>query len=489
MSSSTLKPVSVFPIKKAVMSVFTIAAFLFLWFVPRSFFGFADDGSPLLTVIEQRTVALFVLAALLWMFELLPTWATSVLIIVLMLFTISDNCPIFLRTTDSDPVDMGTFVGYQVILAAFADPTIMLFLGGFILAIAATKVGLDTQLAKVLLMPFGTKPKFVLLGFLLVIGFFSMFMSNTATAAMMLTFLAPVLKNLPKGDRGVIGLALAIPIAANLGGIGTPIGTPPNAIALRYLNETLHQNIGFGDWVCVMVPFVIVMLLFAWVLLLKLFPFSSERVELKIETTREKDWKTYVVWATFAITILLWMFDKYTGINANVVAMIPVGIFCATGIITKDDLREIDWSVLWMVAGGFALGTALNRTGLAETLVEAIPFASFQPLVVVLLAGLIGYALSNFISNSGTASLLVPILSAVSVGMGEALDPIGGVKTLIAGLALATSMAMLFPISTPPNAIAHSTGLVEVKDMTKAGAIIGVTGFVLGYLVLIFIGI
>ena len=480
---------SVFPIKKAVMSVFTIAAFLFLWFVPRSFFGFADDGSPLLTVIEQRTVALFVLAALLWMFELLPTWATSVLIIVLMLFTISDNCPIFLRTTDSDPVDMGTFVGYQVILAAFADPTIMLFLGGFILAIAATKVGLDTQLAKVLLMPFGTKPKFVLLGFLLVIGFFSMFMSNTATAAMMLTFLAPVLKNLPKGDRGVIGLALAIPIAANLGGIGTPIGTPPNAIALRYLNETLHQNIGFGDWVCVMVPFVIVMLLFAWVLLLKLFPFSSERVELKIETTREKDWKTYVVWATFAITILLWMFDKYTGINANVVAMIPVGIFCATGIITKDDLREIDWSVLWMVAGGFALGTALNRTGLAETLVEAIPFASFQPLVVVLLAGLIGYALSNFISNSGTASLLVPILSAVSVGMGEALDPIGGVKTLIAGLALATSMAMLFPISTPPNAIAHSTGLVEVKDMTKAGAIIGVTGFVLGYLVLIFIGI
>ena len=489
MSSSTLKPVSVFPIKKAVMSVFTIAAFLFLWFVPRSFFGFADDGSPLLTVIEQRTVALFVLAALLWMFELLPTWATSVLIIVLMLFTISDNCPIFLRTTDSDPVDMGTFVGYQVILAAFADPTIMLFLGGFILAIAATKVGLDTQLAKVLLMPFGTKPKFVLLGFLLVIGFFSMFMSNTATAAMMLTFLAPVLKNLPKGDRGVIGLALAIPIAANLGGIGTPIGTPPNAIALRYLNETLHQNIGFGDWVCVMVPFVIVMLLFAWVLLLKLFPFSSERVELKIETTREKDWKTYVVWATFAITILLWMFDKYTGINANVVAMIPVGIFCATGIITKDDLREIDWSVLWMVAGGFALGTALNRTGLAETLVEAIPFASFQPIVVVLLAGLIGYALSNFISNSGTASLLVPILSAVSVGMGEALDPIGGVKTLIAGLALATSMAMLFPISTPPNAIAHSTGLVEVKDMTKAGAIIGVTGFVLGYLVLIFIGI
>ena len=156
--------------------------------------------------------------------------------------------------TAGDTANLGTLVSYKALLAAFADPTIMLFLGGFILAIAATKVGLDVQLAKVLLKPFGTKPKFVLLGFLCVIALFSMFMSNTATAAMMLTFLAPVLRTLPKEEKGMAGLALAIPIAANVGGIGTPIGTPPNAIALGYLNETMHQGVGFGEWAIGMVP-------------------------------------------------------------------------------------------------------------------------------------------------------------------------------------------------------------------------------------------
>ena len=488
MATETVKPALGLPVKKLVMLLFAIAVFLFFWFVPRSFFGVAENGTPILSIIEQRTVAIFALAALMWMFEVLPTWATSVTIIVLLLFTISDSSPLFMRTA-GDTANLGTLVSYKALLAAFADPTIMLFLGGFILAIAATKVGLDVQLAKVLLKPFGTKPKFVLLGFLCVIALFSMFMSNTATAAMMLTFLAPVLRTLPKEEKGMAGLALAIPIAANVGGIGTPIGTPPNAIALGYLNETMHQGVGFGEWMMVMVPFVIVILLIAWVVLMKIFPFTTDKIELKIENTKKPDTKTYIVWVTFAVTILLWVLDKVTGINANVVAMIPVGVFCATGVITKEDLREIDWSVLWMVAGGFALGIALNKTGLAENLVESIPFASFSPLVVLLLSGFIAYLLSNFIANSAAANLLVPILCAVGVGMGELLDPVGGARALIIGVALSTSFAMLFPISTPPNAIAHSTGLIQVKDMTKVGLIIGVVGFVLSYAILIFIGI
>ena len=488
MATETVKPALGLPVKKLVMLLFAIAVFLFFWFVPRSFFGIAENGTPILSIIEQRTVAIFALAALMWMFEVLPTWATSVTIIVLLLFTISDSSPLFMRTA-GDTANLGTLVSYKALLAAFADPTIMLFLGGFILAIAATKVGLDVQLAKVLLKPFGTKPKFVLLGFLCVIALFSMFMSNTATAAMMLTFLAPVLRTLPKEEKGMAGLALAIPIAANVGGIGTPIGTPPNAIALGYLNETMHQGVGFGEWMMVMVPFVIVILLIAWVVLMKIFPFTTDKIELKIENTKKPDTKTYIVWVTFAVTILLWVLDKVTGINANVVAMIPVGVFCATGVITKEDLREIDWSVLWMVAGGFALGIALNKTGLAENLVESIPFASFSPLVVLLLSGFIAYLLSNFIANSAAANLLVPILCAVGVGMGELLDPVGGARALIIGVALSTSFAMLFPISTPPNAIAHSPGLIQVKDMTKVGLIIGVIGFVLSYAILIFIGI
>ena len=212
-----------------------------------------------------------------------------------MLFTISDSSLSFLKSSAS-AADMGTLVSYKSLLSAFADPTIMLFLGGFILAIAATKSGLDVKLAGVLLKLFGKKPKFVLLGFLFVIGLFSMFMSNTATAAMFLTFLAPVLRTMPKGERGTAGLALAIPVAANLGGIGTPIGTPPNSIALGYLNDMLHLNVGFGDWMFVMVPYVIVMLLFSWVILLKVFPFKSESIELNIQSDHKTTYKDIIVY-------------------------------------------------------------------------------------------------------------------------------------------------------------------------------------------------
>ena len=404
-----------------------------------------------------------------------------------MLLTISDSSLPFMKGSGI-PSEMGTFVSYKSILATFADPVIMLFLGGFILAIASTKVGLDVQLARVLMKPFGKKSEFVLLGFLLVIGTFSMFMSNTATAAMMLTFLAPILKTLPPDGKGRIALALSIPIAANLGGIGTPIGTPPNAIAFQYINDSLHLDVGFDDWMFRMIPYVYIMLLIAWVILLKMYPFKQKTIELKIESHHEKTWRTYVVWITFALTILLWMTESLTKLNSNVVAMIPVGVFCITGIITKDDLKDINWSVLWMVAGGFALGLAMTNTGLAEHLVTSIPFGEWLPMVVILVAGFIGYFISNFISNTAAASLIVPILCAVAVGMGDTLDPVGGAKTLVIGAVLCTSLAMLFPISTPPNALAHSTGLVTTKDMTKVGILVGVIGYVLGYLLLFFIG-
>ena len=470
-------------VKQVALLPLILAVTLVLWFVPSGFYGI--EG---LTVVEQRTIAIFVFTALMWMFEVIPTWTTSVLIIVIMLLTISDSSLPFLKA-DGVPGELGTLVSYKSILATFAAPVIMLFLGGFILAIATTKVGLDLQLAKALLKPFGKKSEFVLLGFLLVIGLFSMFMSNTATAAMMLTFLAPVLRTLPPDGKGRIALALSIPIAANLGGIGTPIGTPPNAIALGYLNDTLHLGVGFGEWMLVMVPYVLVMLFISWGLLLMFFPFKQKTIELRIENTHEKTWQTYVVYVTFAVTILLWMLDRVTGINSNVVAMIPVGVFCVTGIITKDDLKEINWSVLWMVAGGFALGLALQKTGLAEHLVNSIPFASWKPLAVVLVSGFIGYFISNFISNTAAANLIVPIICAVGVGMGDSLLAVGGLRTLLVGVVLSTSLAMLFPISTPPNALAHSTGLVTTKDMVKVGILIGTIGYILGYVTLILIGI
>lgn len=343
-------------------------------------------------------------------------------------------------------------------------------------------------MAKTLIAPFGKKSENVLLGFMLITGIFSMFISNTATAAMMLTFLTPVFKALPANGKGRIALTMAIPIGANLGGMGTPIGTPPNAFAYKVLTapDGLNLDLGFGEWMMIMGPMVIIMLIMAWFIIRKMFPFSQKTIELNIEGNIQYNWRTYVVAGTFILTILLWVFGKkYLGINANTVAMLPIAVFAFTGVITADDLKEIDWAVIWMVAGGFALGLAMNGTGLAENAVKSIPFDTFNPLVIMVVSGLVCFALSNFISNTATAALLIPILSVVCAGMGDSLNSIGGTSTIIIGVAVAASCAMSLPISTPPNAIAYSTGLIQQTDMAKAGLTIGVLSMVIGYAVLI----
>lgn len=469
---------------RVVKLAIALAAFFILWLMPIESFGV--EG---LTVIEQRLISIFVFATLMWVFEVIPAWTTSVLVVVMLLLTVS-NSSLWLFTQGIPPEELGKAVQYKSIMHCFADPIIMLFIGGFILAIAATKSGLDLVLARVMLKPFGTQSRYVLLGFILVTAVFSMFLSNTATAAMMLTFLTPVLKALPADGKGKIGLALAIPVGANVGGMATPIGTPPNAIALKYLNDPagLDMNIGFGQWMAFMMPYTIVLLFIAWFILLRLFPFKQKTIELKIEGEVKKDWRSILVYVTFAVTVLLWVFDKYTGVNSNVVAMIPVAIFCVTGIITKRDLEEISWSVLWMVAGGFALGVALQETGLAQHMIQAIPFNTWPPVLMIVGSGLLCYTMANFISHTATAALLVPILAIAGISMRENLAMLGGVSTLLIGVAIGSSLAMVLPISTPPNALAHATGMIQQKDMEKVGLAMGVVGLLLGYTMLIILG-
>jgi sodium-dependent dicarboxylate transporter 2/3/5 len=202
----------------------------------------------------------------------------------------------------------------------------------------------------------------------------------------------------------------------------------------------------------------------------------------------KKNWRTYVVGITFIITIILWIFGKKLGVNANTTAMLPIGVFALTGVITAKDLQKLDWSVIWMVAGGFALGMAMNGTGLAENAIKSIPFATFNPIIILIISGLVCFALSNFISNTATAALLIPILTVVCAGMGDKLGIIGGTSTVLIGIAVAASCAMSLPISTPPNAIAYSTGLIEQKDMAKVGLTVGLLSLIIGYAVLITIG-
>ena len=468
--------------KKLIWFLITALVTLIIWNLPSACFGIAG-----LTVVQQRVIAIFVMAVMLWITEAIPAWATSIAIIFVLLFCVSNSSFNFLQGNEGQYGQLLDSVG---IMACFADPTIILFLGGFILAIAATKSGLDVWMAKTLIKPFGKKSENVLLGFLLITGVFSMFISNTATAAMMLTFLTPVFKALPANGKGRIALTMSIPIGANLGGMGTPIGTPPNAFAYKVLNDPagLNMQIGFGQWMMIMGPLVIVLLLIAWVVLKKFFPFTQKTIELNIQGDMSHNWRTAVVGITFAITILLWIMGKYVGVNSNTVAMLPIAVFAITGVITAKDLQKIDWGVIWMVAGGFALGLALNGTGLAKVAIQAIPFGEWSPIVILIIAGLVCYFLSNFISNTATAALMIPILTVVCEGMGDKLSVIGGTSTMLIGIAVAASAAMTLPISTPPNAIAYSTGLIDQKDMAKTGIIVGFLTLIIGFALLIVVG-
>ncbi len=430
-----------------------------------------------LTIVQHRLLAIFLLAALLWVLEPVPVFATSILIIALQLVMISDKGLLLLRSTSED-YELGELMNYTDIFSAFSSPIIILFMGGFALAIAASKYELDNNLARVLLQPFGAQSRFIMLGLMLITAVFSMFMSNTATTVMMLALLGPIVASAPKGEQGIKALVLCIPIAANTGGIATPIGTPPNAIALQYL--TAENSIDFLSWMMMGLPFVIIQLTFAWFLLQKLFPSSQQSMTLKLDGRFKKSWRAIVVYITFATTILLWMTTKLHGMNTYVVSIIPLAAFTLTGIMGKEELKQINWDVLWLVAGGIAIGIGLDKTGLANALAHAIDYESLSPVAVVITLSVVCWLMANFMSNTATANLLMPIAAAIGASM-DTLASIGGIQGLLVVLAFSASLGMILPVSTPPNSLAYSTGLIESKDMAKTGIIIGVVGLAIVY--------
>ncbi|WP_394128577.1 SLC13 family permease [Vibrio hepatarius] len=430
-----------------------------------------------LTLIQHRLLAIFLLAALLWVLEPVPVFATSILIIALELVMLSDKGLHLFRTPPAGH-DLGELMKYTDIFSAFSSPIIILFMGGFALAISASKYELDNNLARVLLKPFGHQPRFIMLGLMLITAVFSMFMSNTATTVMMLALLGPIVASAPKGDLGIKALVLCIPIAANTGGIATPIGTPPNAIALQYL--TGENSIDFLSWMMMGLPFVIVQLTIAWFLLQKLFPSAQKEMKLKLDGKFQRNWRAIVVYATFASTILLWMTTKLHGMNTYVVSIIPLAVFTLTGIMGKAELKLINWDVLWLVAGGIAIGIGLDKTGLASALAHAIDYESLSPLAVIFTLSIVCWLMANFMSNTATANLLMPIAAAIGASM-ESLATVGGLQGLLVVVAFSASLGMILPVSTPPNSLAYSTGLIESKDMAKTGVIIGVIGLLIVY--------
>jgi sodium-dependent dicarboxylate transporter 2/3/5 len=411
-----------------------------------------------LTPASRICFVIFTMAATLWVTEAIPPFATAITVIVLCVYLLGQpDGPLHLSSTGPD--------SYQLFLAPLAHPVLVLFFAGFIMQVAAAKHGFDIAMAKRLMKPFGSKPRNVILGIIGITALFSMFMSNTATTAMMIAVATPVLAS--QGDRPGFrkALTLAIPFAANLGGIGTIIGTPPNAVAASLLAEKGYP-VTFLNWMLIGVPFVVVMLFVLWILLLICFKPGPKPLELKFQDIGPMTWDLLVVIIGFSLTVGLWITGPLHGIPSPVVALIPVLLFTTTSIIGREDLKRIEWDVLVLVAGGMTLGVAMARSGLSDVFVSLIP-TGLPPMLLLGVMAAATLLISNFMSNTAAANLILPIVVSLAI-----LEP----RTGAIAVAFAASMAMSLPISTPPNAIAFSTRMVETRDLAVYGTMVSFIG-------------
>ncbi|WP_340103616.1 SLC13 family permease [Rhodohalobacter sp. 8-1] len=431
-----------------------------------------------LSIAGHVAMSIFLLAAIFWMFETIPIYSTSILVIFSQVLLLSAEGIIdYSSVAEYDPQSYTQFIG------TLANPIIILFLGGFVLADAAVKYDFDKNLTRILLRPFGTRTATIMLGLMAVTAALSAFMSNTATTAMMITVIIPIIAKMDAGDPARIGVALSVPFAANIGGIATPIGTPPNAVVIAALNQQ-GLSVAFGSWMLYALPLAVVMLIVAWQVLLRLHPPATEFVALDMDSKLQTSTHAILLYVTFGITVLLWVTEGFHGIKSSIVALLPVVVLTLSSAFGKQDIRKLPWEVLWLIAGGIALGISMKDTGLASWLVGGIAWGDLSSIMVLVVFGAVALIMSNFLSNTVTASLLIPL--ALTLVTSGALEGVFGMLMIGLVIALSASFAMILPISTPPNAIAESTGVLKTKHMLLSGSIIGIIGLALILLLSVF---
>jgi len=421
-----------------------------------------DEMSP------QAINALFLLlfAAGLWISEAIPPFAVSILIIGFSIY--------FLDSTQLNVIS----ADWEKYLSTWSSPIIWILLGGFFLAMGAQVTGFDLNFSQFVLRYFGRRPYNILLGCMIITGVLSMFMSNTATTAMMVAIVLPIVQKLDREDPFIKALFLGVASAATIGGMGTVIGSPPNAIALGII-QNQGMEFGFSEWMVVGVPIAMITILLVWLIIKSCFKTHYESLEIdhQPEDSNNLQRNTYqnrfIVVVTFSLTIGLWLTSTVHNIPVAVVSFLPILSFTVTGVVRAEDLKLLPWDTLILVAGGLTLGMVISDTGLANILVGNIPV--FENVFVMLLVmGYLTTILSNIMSNTAAASVLIPV--GVSFLPDQAL-----LVSLVIGLSAST--ALFLPISTPPNAIAFSTGYLQQSDFRLLGVITGIGGPVLIILV------
>ncbi len=408
--------------------------------------------------------AILILSVVLWVSEAIPLYVTGLLILVLEVVWLS---PI-IREAKPAFKDAAFFSPY------FSD-IIALFLGGMILAEGISRYNLDTLLTRRVVMWAGGRPRMVLLALMLTVGFISMWISNTAATALGVILVHSLTRKLPENSRFGTAFYLGIPFAANFGGIGTPVGTPPNAIALGFLHKAGITDISFVDWLIALGPFALLLVFITWIVLILLFKAPEGKLEMGDGKAEPISRSGIVVLAVFLLTATLWLTSGLHGIPDGIVALVPAIIFLGFGLLNVKDFKGISWDVLFLVGGGMSLSVALTQSGLGDVIASAIPTGNISLPVLMLLFAFIGLALSNVMSNTATANILIPLAFLVQ---GVEYVP------LVLASVIAVSSAMVLPISTPPNALAYSSGKIPLKYMILTGGIMGIISvaifFVLG---------
>jgi sodium-dependent dicarboxylate transporter 2/3/5 len=427
-----------------------------------------------------RILFALVLAALFFFMDLpISGQAYAVLLVTVFIGTLwfSEAMPLHVAAL------LGTFllvvfasVSPKDAFTPYFSPTIVLFFGGFILARAMQKHGLDQQIAISFISKFGRDPKNFLLGIMIITAFLSFWISNTASTAIMLPI---VLFTLSKSNLRPLesnygkAVVLGVAFAATIGGIGTIVGTPPNGITVANLAEQ-GIIVPFAEWLYYSMPFVILFLPVAWFILTAVY--KPEVKTIALAQKRGKWTRNHEkVLAIGGLTMALWMTSIYHGIPDSVVALVPVILLYLFELLEKEDMSKIDWSVLLLFGGGLSLGAAIDSSGLSTYLGGLLGGIVAGQTVFMLFLSVIVFAviLTLSASNTATAALIVPIVIPLAAMTGT------GIKELAILAGIGTSLDFLVPVGTPPSAIAYSSGYIRVWDMLKVGIFITTAGILL----------
>ncbi len=437
---------------------------------------------------EGRAVALIgALMAIMWMTEAMPLPITSLM--PLLLFPLAG------------------VLSFEEAAQPFADKYIFLFLGGFMIARAVEKWNLHRRFALWIMLVVGTKPARLVGGFMLATALLSMWLSNTATAMMMLPMALSMTRLLneqaeyagddparaEQADHFGTAVLLGVAYSASIGGLGTLIGTPPNALLAGFMSER-GVVVGFGQWMLLALPLVAVLLVACWLLLTKIcYRVGSDEIaggrkllhcELKLlgPMTRP-EWTVLVI---FTMTAAMWIFrqpithwpplverfPRVTEINDAMIAMfgaialfaVPVNLRKGEFALDWEMAKGLPWGILLLFGGGLSLAKAAGSSGFTAWVGESVGgLSGMPPMVLVLVVALLVIFLTEITSNTATAAAFLPIIYGVAIGLGH------NSLLLLVPAVLASSCAFMFPVATPPNAIVFGSGQLTIAQMVKAG--------------------